>query len=191
MTSSKFCDITLYLITWGKHKCTHAGDAGAVCTECQMGIGGIYGVNCKACSINGAGNCDLSGCPGIFTYYNNVTKLCEIKSMKIKPYECDDNHRLANWNIDTLKIIYDTVNSNLECVYMCLLEENEMCTDTDYIKNANRCNLYTSNKYTVFNKEYLRDNANTHCAVGFCPPGQAMTINKTCFPYPVNHYKLY
>ena len=174
------------------HNCTykrscHSGyDAGVECSDCQMKIGGIFGVNCKSCSINGVGRCDHSGCQTVLTYYNHSTKLCEIDNRQINLYKCEDNHKLS-WNIEFFDSF--TVFSQIACVYLCVMEERAICTGTDYRKSTNMCMLHTVNKYTVPKENYLSSTYSDHCVVGLCPPGQAMTLNKTCLECPVNHFK--
>ena len=72
--------------------CTHSGwgikdcspddyDAGAVCTNCQVNIGGYYRFNCESCSTTSRGQCDKSGCPEFLTYCNFHSKMCEVKTV--------------------------------------------------------------------------------------------------------------
>lgn len=172
-----------------KMGCNHDDDVGADCTKCQIDIGGIHGINCYSCSINGFGKCDPFGCPNIFAYYNSQTQQCEVETVN-KPYECEEKHMLTR-SVPVSKVITEKVFSLLECVYLCLMENDLICRGVNFNDAFESCNLYGANKYTVADDKYIQSKSYDHCAVGFCSPGHTMTKNKTCQQCPINTYKRY
>ena len=179
---------------WGYDKydnCHLYGDAGTSCTNCQINIGGNRGLNCDACSTNGVGKCDPYGCPNFLTLYNNDTKLCKRVTVD-KAYECEKNHMIG---LGVKEFKHFTAFSKQTCINMCIIEEGIICTGVNYWYDGNFCVLYGVNKYTAPKNEYVKQSQNgrpnTACAIGLCPPGQAMTINNTCYDCPVNHYKIH
>ena len=173
---------------WGEisYRCFHSYDIAIACTQCQVEIGGIQGINCKSCSRSGIGKCDPLSCPPYISYYNNQTKLCEEETMNL-PYECEEDHGIASY-ISPLNGYYTIVSSKVDCVYLCIISDY-ICMGVDYVVHSKTCRMFNVNKYTASEGLYIATSYSHHCSIGLCSPGQAMNINKTCDVCPVNHYK--
>ena len=113
--------------------------------------------------------------------------MCELDNVFHKSYVCEENHQLMS-QAAVLKFLFD-VYSTLECIYFCMIENSNICAGIDYDKNYKRCTMFTANKFTKY--VYVRKMNSVHCEIGYCPSGQGMTLNKTCSPCPINHYKLH